>query len=86
MGERLVEVSILNQKFLIRTDEEEDYVREVVEYVNMKIEEIRNTAGMVGTLQVALAAALDIADDYLKLKKEIGERSYRLLKKIEERV
>ncbi len=86
MGERLIEVSILNQKFLVRTDEDEDYVKEVVGYVNRKIEEIRNNASMVGTLQVALAAALDIADDYLKLKKEIGERSYRLLKKIEERV
>ena len=89
MGERLVEVNVLNQRLLVRTDEDERYVREVVDYVNGKIGEIVKGSNMVGTLQIAIAAALNIADDYLKLKREIdsiGERSSRLLKRIEERV
>ena len=86
MAERVVEVNLLNQRLLVRTDEDERYVKEVVDYVNGKIEEITKRTDTVGTLHLAIAAALNIADDYLKLKKEIGERSYRLLKRIEERV
>lgn len=89
MAERVIEAKVLNQRFLVRTDEDERYVKEVVGYVNGKIEEIMKNPSVVGTLQVAIAAALNIADDYLKLKREIDrirERSYRLLKRIEERV
>lgn len=86
---RQVEVNILNQKYIIRTDEDDNYVNEVMNYVSKKMEDIIKQANVVGTLQVAVITAINIADDYIKLKKEVGsieERAGKLLRTIEERV
>lgn len=86
---RQVEVNILNQKYIIKTDEDDDYVNEVINYVGKKIEAVTKKTNVVGTLQTMVITALNIADDYIKLKKEVDsieERAGKLLRTIEERV
>ncbi len=86
---RIVEIDIFNKKYHIKTDEDDGYIDEVVGYVRGKIADISNQAGAVGTINVAVLTALNIADDYVKLKKKVdnlGKRSIKLVETIEERV
>jgi cell division protein ZapA len=74
MAERHVEVQILGRKMLLSTESDESYLRELAEYVNDKMERIAAEAGSTSTLNVAILAALDIADEYFKqvgLRKEL---------------
>jgi cell division protein ZapA len=77
MAGRVVEVQILGRKILLSAESDEDYVREIAEYVNDKMERIAAESQNTSTLNVAILAALDIADEYFKqlgLQKEICEK------------
>lgn len=61
-------ITILGQNLSVMHDSGDDYVTEVVRYVSDKVQEIqRGTAG-ASALTVAILAALNVADDYFKLK------------------
>ena len=88
--ERLVEIEVFGQNYTVKTDEEEDHVREIAKYVNEKIEEILKKTRSVSTWNVAILAALNIADELLKerenrrtLLREIEVRSKDLIEKID---
>jgi len=77
MADNVIEVTILGRKMLLSTESDEDYVREIAEYVNEKMESIRDQSGSTSSLNVAILTALDIADEYFKqvgLQKEICEK------------
>lgn len=77
MAGNVVEVQILGRKLLLSTESDETYVREIAEFVNDKMEEIQAAAQSSSTLNIAILAALDIADEYFKqmgLQKEICEK------------
>ncbi len=65
---RPVDVEIMGQKFTLRSEEEESYVREVAGYVDGKIQEVLKTTRPVAKFNVAMLAALNIADEYHRLK------------------
>ncbi len=77
--ERLVEIKVFGQTYTVKTDAEEDYLREVAKYVNEKMEEVLKKTKSVSSLNVAILTALNIADDLLKEK----ERRVALLREIE---
>jgi cell division protein ZapA len=62
----LVEVTILGKKLSLRADGNEDYVREVAQYVEEKMDHAQSSA-QTSSLNVAIMAALNIADDYFKI-------------------
>lgn len=64
------EVSILNQKFIIKSETDERYVQRVADYLNKKIHDIQAHTKSVSSLSVALLAALNVADDLFKLKEK----------------
>lgn len=70
MGENVVEVQILGRKLHIAHDGNEDYVREIAEFVNDKMERIQTESKSSTTLNVSILTALDIADE---LFKQIGQ-------------
>ncbi|NLH49481.1 MAG: cell division protein ZapA [Myxococcales bacterium] len=77
MPENVVEVQILGRKMMLATDSNEDYVREIAEYVNDKMQRIETEAAGSSSLNVAILTALDIADEFFKqvgLHKEICEK------------
>jgi len=77
MADNVIEVTILGRKMLLSTESDEDYVREIAEYVNEKMESIRVLSGATSSLNVAILPALDIADEYFKqggLQKELCEK------------
>ena len=77
--ENLVEIKVLGQTFRVKTDASESHIHEVVQYVNEKIDEILTKTRSVSSLNVAILAALNIAEDYLKEK----EKRRRLLQEID---
>jgi cell division protein ZapA len=76
------EVSILNQKFVIKSESDERYVQKVADYVNRKIHEIMTNTKSVSTLSVAILTALNVADDYFKLRGKSKEGSSGTVKKL----
>lgn len=62
------EVKLLNQKFNLKTENDEAHIRKVTDYVNKKLFDIQEKTRSVSSLNVALLAALNIADDFIKIK------------------
>jgi cell division protein ZapA len=77
--ERLVEIKVFGQTYTVKTDAEEDYIREVAKYVNEKMDEVLKKTKSVSTLNVAILTALNIADDLLREK----EKRIALLQEVE---
>lgn len=67
-----VDVKIHGQTFRLRTDADPDYVRELETYVEgiiTELEKVGRKNRTVDSHRIALMAALQIADDYLQLKR-----------------
>lgn len=62
------DIKILGQELAVTSDTEDDQVANVVRFVNDKMEEIVRSRNGLRTLDVAILAALNISEDYLKLK------------------
>lgn len=62
------EVTLLDRKFTLRSDSDEKYVQKVANFVNKRFFDIQNQTQSVSSLNVALLAALNIADDLFKIK------------------
>ena len=65
---KALDVQILGQKFTISSDAEEDYMLKVAGYVDGKMQEIMQSPKTVTKSNVAMLAALNIADEYHRLK------------------
>jgi cell division protein ZapA len=70
---RRVKINVLNNEYFIKTDADEDYVREIANYVEEKIMEDFPNAGAVTVPRPFLLATLKVADDYFRLKREFEE-------------
>ena len=60
---KLVEVTIANAQYTIKTDADEAYIQSVARFVNGKIEEIQSKTKSVSTMNVVILAALNTADE-----------------------
>ena len=60
-------INILEQELSVLSDAGDDHVANVVRYVRDKMEQVREASSNINTLNIAILAALNIADEYLKL-------------------
>lgn len=67
---RPIRVRILDHEYLLKSDEDEELVQEVAQFVNEKLEEIRNSTERLSEAKTAILAAFDIASDYFQVLKE----------------
>lgn len=81
---RTMEVSIMGQKFMIRSDSDDDYVVRVAEFVDRKISEVIQNTKSVASLNVAILAAMNIADEYFRFQRDRKERFDHVEKKIKD--
>jgi len=81
---KTTEISIMGQKFMIRSESNDDYVQEVAEFVDQKINEVMTSTKSVASLNVAILAAMNIADEYMKFKRERDEKTHMAEKKIKD--
>jgi cell division protein ZapA len=73
---------IYNQTYNLRSDHGPEYIHELAEYVDKRMNEIARATMTVDSLRVAILAALQIADELYQARDEmretedvIGERS-----------
>jgi cell division protein ZapA len=82
---KALDVEILGQKFTISSDAEEGYMLKVAGYVDGKMQELMQASKPVAKTNVAMLAALNIADEFHRLKdshEAILNRLDQLSKKI----
>jgi cell division protein ZapA len=68
-----VRLEILGREYTIKSDEGEERVKKIGEYVNRKIQEVGEGGKAISTLNVAILAALNIANDYFELLEKQNE-------------
>jgi cell division protein ZapA len=61
-------ITILGQELSVLSDSEDEQVANVVRFVNEKMEEVLHSGNGLKTLNVAILAALNISEEFLKLK------------------
>jgi cell division protein ZapA len=88
-----LKVRILDHEYLIKSEESEEQVRRIAEYVNNKLLEAMTNAGGLSESKTTILAALDIASDYFQLQKErddlvahLRERTKALIRRIDSTV
>lgn len=81
-----VVVHIAGQRYSVRSDADETYVRTLAKFVDGKMADLRDPARPVPTQKAAVLAALNIADDLFRerrgrteLESSVRERSQALL-------
>jgi cell division protein ZapA len=85
------QISILGQNLSVKHDSGDDYVAAIAGYVGNKVQEVQDRHAGINALTVAIIAALNIADDYYRLKNdknlicsEMDNKTENLLKILEE--
>jgi cell division protein ZapA len=82
---KAIEVEIMGERVTLRTDAEESHVRNVAGYVDRKMQEVVKSTRPTAKSSVAMLAALNIADEYQRLKdhqEAISHRVNLLLKRL----
>jgi cell division protein ZapA len=84
-------ITILGQELSVLSDSEDEQVANVVQFVNEKMEEVLHSGNGLKTLNVAILAALNISEEFLKLKgvnrdlcDQLESRSEKLIQLIED--
>lgn len=73
-----IKINILGKEYNIKSDVEENYVTQLTEYLNQKVEEVIKTTKTVATLNVLILAAMNIANDYF-LVKNLNEETINMV-------
>ncbi len=76
-----IEVTILGQKYTIKGDAQEDYIKGLASFVDEKLKEVYTSSPGISPLKAAILASLNIADELQKLK----DAQESITKNIEER-
>ena len=66
-----VELNILGQKLVLRSEEDVEYVRAVESYLARKIEEVKHKTKAVATLDLALLVALNVTGELISVRDKL---------------
>ena len=86
---KVTELRIYGHRLTVKSDEDEECMRAIENYLNNKIEEVKENTKAVSTLDLALLAALNIAGEAIKTKEileRLGEKSEELALQIDKRL
>ncbi len=83
---RSVAVTIAGQRYVLKSDADETYVNTLAGFVDARIRDVQRSSKQVATHQVAILAALQIADELFRerrgraeLRRRVREQSRRML-------
>jgi cell division protein ZapA len=79
-----MEISIMGQKFMIKSESDDDYVNRVAKFVDDRINEVMQNTKSVASINVAILAAMNIADEYFRFKQDKEQKLTMVEKKIED--
>jgi cell division protein ZapA (FtsZ GTPase activity inhibitor) len=66
-------LDIANSRITIITDEDEEYVKKLAEFISQKINALSLSGGGITKTDAALLYALELLDENFKLKMDIAE-------------
>lgn len=69
-AKRGITVDIFGSEYTIKGKESPDYIKEIAGYVNMKMEDLSKKSALVSPQKIAILSAVNITDEYFKLKAE----------------
>ena len=64
-----MKIEIYNQAYNVQADENEEYIKQLAEFVDAKMRSVAEATRTVDTVRVAVLAALNIADELHTVKK-----------------
>ena len=67
---KAVELQILGQKFKISSDNSEEHVRKLADYVNKKLEELKGSTKNAPMQSLLFLGMLNIADEFYRYREE----------------
>jgi Uncharacterized protein conserved in bacteria len=70
---RTIVVKILGQHYKVKSEDGDEYIQRLADFVNDNISEVQRNSKTVSTHSVVILAALNIADKLLKLQEENGK-------------
>ncbi len=86
-----VRVNIFGSEYTLISDSDENYVKEIAQYIDQKMREIDKNQSIRSTAKVAILAALNITDELFqerlyrqKLMKQLDEEAKRLHRELAE--
>lgn len=68
--EQPVRVKILDHEYLVRSDEDEEQVQRVAQFVDDRLKEIRKQTRGLSETKMAILAAFHIAGDFFQARKD----------------
>lgn len=90
VAKRSVVVHIAGQKYAVRSDADETYVRTLARFLDGRIEEVKQASRAVPTEKLTILAALNVADELFRERKRhvafrerVREKSKEVLRYIE---
>ncbi len=78
-----VKVRILDREYLVTSEEDQEQIHRIAEYLNEKLREVQNNTEGLSEKKTAILAALNIAGEYFNLLKERDELLARLRQRTE---
>lgn len=78
-----VKVRILDREYLVTSEENQEEVQRIAEYVNEKLREVQDSTQGLSDKKTAILAALNIASEYFQLLKEQDDLLSRLRQRTE---
>jgi cell division protein ZapA len=78
-----IKVRIFDHEYLIKSEEDDEQVSRIAEYVNEKLREIKDNDMELSEKKIVILAALNIASEYFQLLNERDELLARLQQRTE---
>ena len=76
---KAVSVTILDKEYLISCDEDErELLHRAIEYLNVKMKDVKGTGKVIGSERIAVMAALNITHELLAYKSENDDYTSRV--------
>lgn len=82
-SKKKVEVSLMGQRFTVRTEKDEAYINQLVDELNTQIEDMRLGSRSASTQHLALLIALNLSDELAQRKAELHELKTQIRKRAE---
>ena len=81
---KALDVTILGQKFTISSDADESYMLKVADYVDNKMQELMQSPKPSVKSNVAMLAALNIADELFRIREATRARDSQIAERASE--
>ena len=91
MPSEQLRVNIFGAEYVLKADENKEYVTEIAKYVDQKMREIDRSQAIESNLKIAILAALNIADELFqsqqyreRLCEQLDEDSRKLIRSLQD--